>query len=735
MSNARKIANVVVGTEVKLSGVDSDLANTVSAIKSRLDSDDGELQSLDTLINSRVSSIKSRLDSDDGKLQQLDTLIKSNLSNLADSDLIVSQLTAKITSVISNLDSDTTGIQAANTQIQTIKNRLDSDDSKIQSLSILSQSALSVSGMKDSDLKVVSDLRNDLDSEILYVRNIALSYTNYIYTATAGQTTFSGTDDNSVTLAYTAGSILVFLNGIKIEAEDFTATDGTSIVLTEAASVNAQLVIVVPKLESNYVAPIIVDWGGMQTFEIAPNPPNTGHVGYSGIQIALSSTGEYAAVNAMDYTNDKPGVSLSNTGGGFIIYKNSSSDYSDSTAWDKVASKHSLPVTSGGPTGATFSITDSNNQRLGERPIWINEDASKVVIPHMPSSTASQWAMFVLSRADSDFSDYGSFNPYEILTDKGSTQNRMEGFLASRFDVDKNVERIAYHVPKVNSSNVFVAGIAIVKRTGTTWALEAQFDTHDAKTGYQTVYTNATNSPGMGKDGVVMSEDGDKIVCSSKNGAQNQSNRGAIWTFTRSGTSWSMPDNGTIYNPDSAENGFGHSISLSADGNYLAVICSNYSTTGSSVNMKIRTYEWNSGTSGWDELASDILMSTEGYGTGRPQWFGDEMDEVKISNGGNILTFNARYDDDSDGLQSNTGLIRIYKRSGSTWSLVNYKYGADLFSSVSSFAINHSSNHYINKLAMSDTGATIMASAPYLDTDIANGSGPTYGAIGILHDS
>ena len=735
MSNARKIANIVVGTEVKLSGVDSDLANTVSAIKSRLDSDDGKLQSLDTLINSRVSSIKSRLDSDDGKLQQLDTLIKSNLSNLADSDLIVSQLTAKITSVISNLDSDTTGIQAVNTEIQTIKNRLDSDDSKIQSLSILSQSALSVSGMKDSDLKVVSDLRNDLDSEILYVRNIALSYTNYIYTATAGQTTFSGTDDNSVTLAYTAGSILVFLNGIKIEAEDFTATDGTSIVLTEAASVNAQLVIVVPKLESNYVAPIVIDWGGMQTFEIAPNPPVTGHVGYSGIQIALSSTGEYAAVTSMDYTSDRPGYT-SGTGGGFIIYKNSSSDYSDSTAWDKVASKHSLPVLSGGPTGATFSGNDNNNQRLGERPIWINEDASKVVIPHLPTnaSAASQWVMFVLSRTDSDFSDYGSFNPYNILTDKGNGTARMEGFLASEFDVDKNVERIAYHVPKINSSNVFVAGIAIVKRTGTTWALEAQFDTHDAKTGYQTAYTDNSSSPGMGKDGVVMNDDGDKIVCSSVNGSQNQSNKGAIWTFTRSGTTWSMPDNGTIYNPDSSQNAFGKSISLSADGNYLAVICANGATSGSSVNNKIRTYEWNSGTSGWDELG-EILMSDASYGSGMPQWFGDEMDEVKINSDGTILTFNARYDDDSDGLQANTGLLRIYKRSGSTWSLVNYKYGADLFSSVSNFNTNHGSNHHILRLAMSDTGATIMASAPYLDTDIANGNGPTYGAIGILHDS
>jgi hypothetical protein len=276
MSNARKISDIIVGTEVKVSGVDSDLSNKVADIKSRLDSDDGRLQSLDTSINSKISTIKGRLDSDDGKLQQLDTLIKSNLTNLADSDVIVNQITAKVNSVISNLDSDTTAVQAINTQILSIKNRLDSDDAKLQSLdttivniksrldsddakiqavNVLATSALSASGMKDSDLKVVAELRNDVDSEIIYARNLTLSYTNFLYNATAGQTSFSGSDANSLTLAYTAGSILVFLNGIKLEGEDYTATDGTTIVLSEAAAVNNQLVIVVPIVQSNYIIP------------------------------------------------------------------------------------------------------------------------------------------------------------------------------------------------------------------------------------------------------------------------------------------------------------------------------------------------------------------------------------------------------------------------------------------------------------------------------------------------
>lgn len=59
----------------------------------------------------------------------------------------------------------------------------------------------------------------------------------YKYTATASQTTFSGADDSGNTLAYDAGYLDVYLNGVKIvNGSDFTATNGSSIVLTTGAS-------------------------------------------------------------------------------------------------------------------------------------------------------------------------------------------------------------------------------------------------------------------------------------------------------------------------------------------------------------------------------------------------------------------------------------------------------------------------------------------------------------------
>jgi len=58
----------------------------------------------------------------------------------------------------------------------------------------------------------------------------------YEYTATSGQTTFSGSDDNSSTLSYSVDNLQVVLNGVILDPSDYTATTGTSIVLGSGAA-------------------------------------------------------------------------------------------------------------------------------------------------------------------------------------------------------------------------------------------------------------------------------------------------------------------------------------------------------------------------------------------------------------------------------------------------------------------------------------------------------------------
>jgi hypothetical protein len=59
------------------------------------------------------------------------------------------------------------------------------------------------------------------------------------FTATAGQTSISGTDDNGLTLSYLAGKEQVYLNGVLLaRTSDYTATNGTSITSLAALAVN-----------------------------------------------------------------------------------------------------------------------------------------------------------------------------------------------------------------------------------------------------------------------------------------------------------------------------------------------------------------------------------------------------------------------------------------------------------------------------------------------------------------
>ena len=69
----------------------------------------------------------------------------------------------------------------------------------------------------------------------------------FIYQATAGQTSFSGSDANALTLTYADGAYVdVYQNGILLKpSTDYTATSGTTVVLVTGASVNDVIEIIV----------------------------------------------------------------------------------------------------------------------------------------------------------------------------------------------------------------------------------------------------------------------------------------------------------------------------------------------------------------------------------------------------------------------------------------------------------------------------------------------------------
>jgi hypothetical protein len=72
------------------------------------------------------------------------------------------------------------------------------------------------------------DIWIDSDDDVPSVNSTL--YYRWKKTAAGGETSFTGTDDNSLTLAYTAGYESVFINGVlQVRGSDYTATTGTSI--------------------------------------------------------------------------------------------------------------------------------------------------------------------------------------------------------------------------------------------------------------------------------------------------------------------------------------------------------------------------------------------------------------------------------------------------------------------------------------------------------------------------
>ena len=130
----------------------------------------------------------------------------------------------------------------------------------------------------------------------------------FVYTATAGQTSFSGNDANSNSLAYTAGQIDVFLNGVRLAAADYTATNGTAVVLGVGAEAGDTLNInafgtfsvadvIVDRLEFDYTAT-----AGQTTFTGSDNDSQT--MAYTAGRIdvylngsTLNVTDDYVATN------------------------------------------------------------------------------------------------------------------------------------------------------------------------------------------------------------------------------------------------------------------------------------------------------------------------------------------------------------------------------------------------------------------------------------------------------
>lgn len=262
-----------------LAGISGDIT-TVSGIQANVtavagdEADIGTVATNITNVNT-VAGIDANVTTVAGIQANVTTVagIQANVTTVASNDANVTLVAGNATN-INTVAGQATNLQNVTDNLSDIQNAsqnaIDASASQVAAASSASAAALALDSFDDRYLGVKSSdptLDNDSNALVegaLYFSSTAnemrvydgsnwiaassaggSSLLEYKYTATAGQTTFTGADDASNTLNYTVANLIVILNGIILEnGGDYTATDGSSVVLATGAALNDELNII-----------------------------------------------------------------------------------------------------------------------------------------------------------------------------------------------------------------------------------------------------------------------------------------------------------------------------------------------------------------------------------------------------------------------------------------------------------------------------------------------------------
>ncbi len=189
-----------------------------------------------------------------------------------------------------------------------------------------------------------------------------------------------------------------------------------------------------------------------------------------------------------------------------------------------------------------------------------------------------------------------------------------------------------------NADNSDVGAAWVFTRSGTTWTQQT------------TTKLTATDESGQGFFGtsVALSSDGNTALIG---GYGDNSTVGAAWVFTRSGTTSTQQTTTKLTATDESGNAyFGNSVALSSDGN--TALIGGYTDNS---NVGAAWVFTRSGTT-WTQQTTTKLTATDESGNA---YFGNS---VALSSDGNTALIGGYTDN------SNVGAAWVFTRSGTTWT-------------------------------------------------------------------
>ena len=206
----------------------------------------------------------------------------------------------------------------------------------------------------------------------------------FIYTATAGQTTFSGNDDAGITLAYTDTLYMdVYQNGVLlVPATDYAASTGTSVVLVQGASVGDTLELLVHDIFSVADSVSAKDGGSF-----------AGNVGMGG---TLSVTGNTTVGGTLGVTGAvtlSTKLATTNLATGAVVQVVNTTSVALATGTTLIPLDDTIPQNDEGTEFLTLAITPtnaSNKLKIEVSGLWgTSADTNWVILALFQDSTAN----------------------------------------------------------------------------------------------------------------------------------------------------------------------------------------------------------------------------------------------------------------------------------------------------------------------------------------------------------
>ena len=238
-----------------------------------------------------------------------------------------------------------------------------------------------------------------------------------------------------------------------------------------------------------------------------------------------------------------------------------------------------------------------------------------------------------------------------VFTRSGTTWSQQAKLVASDPEAQ---DMFGYSIPAIDGDTVAVAApfengsttsnskgaVYVYTRSGTSWSQQAKITASDAEAGAK--FGSAEGRIGLSADTLVVGAEGND---------EGGTDRGAVYVFTRSGTTWSQQAKITAPSPSTDDGvNFGRSTDISGD---TIVIGAPYDHDAAAGAGLLFVYT-RSGTT-WSHQATLSVSDAA---------IGDQVGHDVVIKG-DVIVSGARQEDTTT---DNSGALYVFTRSGTTWS-------------------------------------------------------------------